>query len=149
MFGRERWTAVQARAKQIARMVMLIVHGLQTKSYDDFVASFSNLGTEPAPLERLNQQVCFQMRISPTCWYDAAADFSRRTQIYPFVTVHGGGDDFGVAISAGSGYFNVELYLPHGQKLGRDAKAIVQALAIIPGWTNLTEFERDLDILKP
>jgi hypothetical protein len=149
MLGRERQMAVEARAKQVARMVMLIVHGLQTKSYEDFAERFSNPGSEPASLERLNQQVCFQMRISPTCWYDAVADFGRRTEIYPFANVHGGGDDFGVVISAGTGYCIVELYLPHGQKLGRDAKAIVQALAIIPGWTNLTEFERDLDVLKP
>ncbi len=103
MFGRNRRPELETRAKQIARMVMLIVHGLQTKSYDDFVDSFSNPGQEPASLERLNKQLCFQLRISPTCWYDAVADFSRRTDAYPFVTLHGRGDDFGVAISAAVG----------------------------------------------
>jgi hypothetical protein len=149
MFTRGRRAQIEARGKQIARMIMVIVHGLQTKSYDDFVDGFSNPGTKPASLERLNKQLCFQLRISPTCWYDAVADFSRRTESYPFVNLHGGGDDFGVAISAGPGYFHVELYVPDGQKIGRDAKRIVQALAVIPGWTNLTKFERDLDLLNP
>lgn len=149
MLGRERRTAVEARAKQVARMVMVIVHSLQTKSYDQFAERFSNPGSEPAQLERLNCQACFQMRLSPSCWYDAVADFARRTHPYPFVNLHGGGDDFGVAISAGPGYFHVELYVPPDQKLGRDAKGIVRALGLIPGWTNLTEVERDLDLLKP
>jgi hypothetical protein len=30
-------TVIEERAKQIARMVMFIVHGLQTKSYDEFI----------------------------------------------------------------------------------------------------------------
>ncbi len=149
MFGSERRTALEARAKQIARMVMVIVHGLQTKSYDDFAQSFSNPGNEPAALERLNRQICFELRISPTCWYDAIADFSRRTVAYPFVNLHGRGDDFGVAISAGTGFSNLELHVPPGQKIGRDAAAIVRALAGMPGWTNAADIERDLDLLRP
>jgi hypothetical protein len=149
MFGRDRWPEIEARAKQIARMVMLIVHGLQTKSYDEFVEKFSNPGKEPASLERLNRQACFQLRISETCWYDAVVDFSRRTDTYPFANLRGDGDDFGVAISAGPGYSTVELYLPPGQKRGRDANAIVQALAAMPGWTNAAEIEGDLDALWP
>ena len=149
MLGRKRRTAVEARAKQIARMIMVIVHGLQTKPYDEFVEDFSNPGREPGTLERLNRQVCFELRISAKCWYDAMADFSRRTDAYPFVNLHGGGDDFGVAISAGAGYSTVELYVPAGQKIGRDAEAIVRALAATPGWTNAAEIERDLDLLKP
>jgi hypothetical protein len=139
---------VEARAKQVARMVMLIVHGLQTKSYDEFVESFSNPGKEPASLERLNRQLCFQMRISSTCWYDVMADFGRRTEMHHFVSLHGGGDDFGVAISAGPGYSTVELYLPPGQKAGRDAKTIVRALAATPGWTTIADIEQDLDLLR-
>jgi hypothetical protein len=149
MFGRERRTAVQIRAKQITRVVMVIVHSLQTKSYDEFVAAFSNPGTQPASLERLNRQVCFQMRISPTCWYDATADFGQRTDMHYFVDLQGGGDDFGVAIRAGSGYLTVDFYLPPGQRAGRDAKATVHALAATPGWTNVADVEHDLDLLAP
>ena len=149
MFGRDRRPELEPRAKQIARMVMLIVHGLQTKSYEQFVDSFSNPGTEPASVERLNKQLCFQLRISPTCWYDAVADFSRRTDTYPLVNLHGGGDDFGVVITAGPGYYTVELYVPPGQKMGRDAKAIMRALMTMPGWTPSSEIDPDLDLLRP
>jgi hypothetical protein len=148
MFGSQRRTRLQARAKQIARMVMVIVHGLQTKSYDVFVEDFSNPGRRPDTLERLNRQVCFELRISATCWYDAIADFSRRTDDYPFVNLHGGGEDFGVAISAGPGYSTVELYVPPGRDIGRDAEAVARALAATPGWTSAAEIERDLDLLK-
>jgi hypothetical protein len=149
MFGSERRTKLEARAKQIARMVMVIVHGLQTKSYDEFVQAFSNPGRQPATLERCNRQVWFELRISPTCWYEATADFSRRSDDYPFVNLHGRGDDFGVAISAGVGYSTAELRVPPGQKIGRDAEAVVRALASTPGWTNAAEIERDLDLLRP
>jgi hypothetical protein len=149
MFGWERRTEVKERAKQIARMVMLIVHSLKTKSYDEFVESFSNPGSEPGSPERFNRQLCFQMRISTTCWYDATADFGPRTDMRGFVNLYGGGDDFGVTINAGPGYSTVELYLPPGQKAGRDAKAIMHALAATPGWTNTADNERDLDLLRP
>ncbi len=149
MFGSERRARLEAHAKQVARMVMVIVDGLRTKSYDDFAQTFSNPGREPAALERLNQQVCFELRISATCWYDATADFSRRTDAYPFVNLHGRGDDFGVAISAGAGHSTVELYLPPGQKIGRDAEAVARVLASTPGWTNAAKIERDLDLLRP
>jgi len=148
MFGSGRRSRVEARVKQIARMVMVIVHGLQTKSYDVFVDDFSNPGRQPGTLERLNRQVCFELRISPTCWYDATADFSRRTDAYPFVNLHGRGDDFGVSISASVGYSTVELSVPPDQKIGRDAEAIVRALAGTPGWTNASRIERDLDLLR-
>ena len=149
MFGSGRRARLEARAKQIARMVMVIVHGLQTKSYDEFVESFSNPGRQPAKLEELNRQLCFELRISPTCWYDAIADFSRIRDTYPFVNLHGGGDDFGVAISAGAGYSAVELHVPPGQKIGRDAETIVRTLASMPGWTNAAAIEPDLDLLRP
>ena len=149
MFGRERRAEVEVRAKQVARMVMLIVHSLQSKSYDEFVESFSNPGSEPASLERQNRQLCFQLRMSPTCWYDATADFGRRNDTYHFVNLHGGGDDFGVAINAGPGYSVVELHVPPGQKAGRDAKSIAHALSAIPGWTNIADIERNLDLLRP
>src|SRR5262249_9198004 len=140
---------IKERAKQIARMVMLIVHSLQTKSYEQFVVSFSNPDREPGSVERINRQVCFHLQISPTCWYDAVADFSRRTDMYPFVDLHGGGDDFGVSINAGPGYSAVDIYLPPGQKAGPDAEAIVRTLACTPGWTMIANVERDLDLLRP
>jgi hypothetical protein len=148
IFGWGRRAEVEARAKQLARVTMVIVHSLQTKSYEQFVQSFSNPGTEPGSLERLNRQLCFQLKVSPSSWYDAVADFSRRTDIYPCVILNGGGDDFGVAISAGPGYSIVELHVPPGQKLGRDAKAMVNALGAIPGWTNNAGLPRDLDLLR-
>ena len=41
MFGWGRKGAVEKRAKLLARMVTLIVHGLRTKTYEQFIASFS------------------------------------------------------------------------------------------------------------
>jgi len=91
-----RKTAVEERAKQIARMVMLIVHSLQTKSYDDFVESFSNPDSEPDSVERLNRQLRFQMRISSTCWYEATAVYPPGGT--PYFLIEGGGDDWGVSL---------------------------------------------------
>ena len=75
-FGREQaarifgWggAEVEERAKLLDRMVVLIVHGLRTKTYEQFVAAFSNPGHEPDALQRLSHKASFQMRISPTCW---------------------------------------------------------------------------------
>jgi hypothetical protein len=52
MFGWGRKGAVEKRAKLLARMVTLIVHGLQTQTYEQFVASFSNPGEEPDAVKR-------------------------------------------------------------------------------------------------
>jgi hypothetical protein len=48
MFGWRRRAAVGKRAKQIARMVLLVIDGLQTKTYEQFVVSFSNPGAVPS-----------------------------------------------------------------------------------------------------
>jgi hypothetical protein len=45
LFWWRREQAVEERAKLMARMVSLIVRGLQTKSYEEFVESFSNPGS--------------------------------------------------------------------------------------------------------
>ena len=42
MFSRERRAAIKQRAKVMERMVMLLTDGLCTKSYDQFVESYSN-----------------------------------------------------------------------------------------------------------
>jgi len=47
MFSRERRAAIKQRAKVMGRMVMLLTDGLCTKSYDQFVESYSNPGDEP------------------------------------------------------------------------------------------------------
>src|SRR5262252_2388727 len=47
--------------------------GLCTKSYDQFVESYSNPGNEPDTTERNARISRFAMRFSSTCWYDATA----------------------------------------------------------------------------
>jgi hypothetical protein len=49
-----RWreTTIDERAKKVARMVEFICYELQTKTYDQFVSSFSNPGNEPDASER-------------------------------------------------------------------------------------------------
>src|ERR1700722_12458232 len=141
-FGREQaarrlgWggVAVGERAKLVARMVTLIVHGLRTKTYDDFVAAFSNPGRQPDALKRLRHKASFQLRISPTCWYDAEVwytDDAART-----LSMIGGGDDFGVAITANTadGRMLVDFVTDYGDTPGRDALAMVRALAKLPGY---------------
>jgi hypothetical protein len=67
MLGWGRQAAVEKRAKLLGRMTDLIMHGLQTKTYEQFIASFSNPGWEPDTFERQRQELRFLMRISPTC----------------------------------------------------------------------------------
>lgn len=78
MFGSGRKAAVKQRAGLFARMIGLIMHGLKTKPYDQFVASFSNPGKEPDAFDRSNRELHFQMRISKICWCDATASYPLR-----------------------------------------------------------------------
>ena len=97
MFVWRRRATVEKRAKQIARMVLLVIDGLQTKTYEQFVASFSNPATEPSMIERDNRELSFQMRFSSSCWYESIPAYARgldeadEPQFYMQ-----GGDDWGV-----------------------------------------------------
>ena len=140
MFGWTRRAAVEKRAKQIARMVLLVIDGLQTKTYEQFVASFSNPATEPSMIERDNCELSFQMRFSSSCWYESIAAYPRGPDEAdePHFYMRGGGDDWGVFISGSANRDNrvtVELRVPPGQKAGRDASAMVLALQTTPGWS--------------
>lgn len=142
MFLWRRERAINERAKVIARMVMLIVHSLQTKSYDQFVDRFSNPGSEPSPVERLRRQLFFRMRMSPTCWYDARADYPADGS--PFFHIGGGGDDWGVRISGDAiadHSIGVDFYVRDKSEAGRDAHAIVHALRELPGWSRTSVIE--------
>jgi hypothetical protein len=141
MFGCGTKPAVKRRAKLLARMIGLILHGLETKSYEQFVASFSNPGGEPDAFDRLNCKLHFQMRISPTCWYDATASYSRGES--PWVSLRGGGDDSGVFITASpSTGITVGPQLAPGQKAGPDARTIICKLCALPGFRNFATIER-------
>ena len=94
MFRWRRQAAINDRAKNLARMVMFICHSLRTKNYDEFVASFSNPAREPDASERQGGQLRFQMRFSPSCWYEATASLPEKAQ--PSIFIEGGGDDCGV-----------------------------------------------------
>jgi hypothetical protein len=145
MFGWGRKRAVEKRAKLLARMVTLITHGLKSKTYEQFVASFSNPGKEPDAFDRSNHELRFQMRISPTCWYDATASYPLRES--PWVSLHGGGDDFGVLITVSpSAGITVGLHLASGQRAGRDARALIHSLHAIPGFRSFAAIERELGI---
>ena len=139
MFGRERKTAIKHRAKLMGRMVMLLTYGLCTKSYDQFVESYSNPGGEPDETARNARISRFQMRFSPSCWYEATASLAENAQ--PWISIEGGGDDCGVFISvrvpADANVPScpvVDLHVPRGAKRGHDAGAMVRALQDIPGW---------------
>jgi hypothetical protein len=140
MLGWGRRAAVEERAKLLARMVALILRGLQTKTYEQFIASFSNPGGEPDPLERQSHILHFLMRISPTCEYYATARYPRDDP--PWASLQGDGDDFGVFITISqSGEITVGLHLESGEVAGRDAQAVVRSLTAMPGFTSFSGLE--------
>ena len=139
MFGNKRRTAIKQRAKLMGRMVMLLTDGLYTKSYNQFVATYSNPGDEPDETARNVGISRFEMRFSPSCWYEATASLAENAQ--PWMYIEGGGDDRGVFISVRVSadanevsYPVVDLHVPRGAKRGHDARAMVRALQAIPGW---------------
>lgn len=139
---KERVKRIDARAKQIARMVVLIVHSLQTKSYDEFVDNFSNPGSEPGLFERLQRRLYFQMRMSTACWYDVSAEYPADGT--PSFHIEGGGDDFGVQISGDAiadRRIGVDFWVPTNSQAGRDARAIVRTLRGMPGWSRASDIE--------
>ena len=143
MFGWGRKAAVENRAKQIARMLAFIKHGMRTKTYQEFAASFSNPGSEPDPVARYRHEAHFAMHISRRCWYDAKA-FYGNADLQPFINLQGNGDDFGVFVTADpfSEGATVDLHLESGRTAGRDAPAIVRALQAMPGWNSFADIER-------
>jgi hypothetical protein len=139
MFWHKRRNAIRQRAKLMGRMVMLLSDGLCTKSYDQFVESYSNPGDEPDETSRNARISRFQMHFSPSCWYEATASLYENAQ--PWISIEGGGDDCGVVINvrvpadANMPFCPVvDLHVPRRMKRGHDAAAMVRALQSIPGW---------------
>lgn len=139
MFGHKRRSAIKERAKLMGRMVMLLTDGLYTKSYDQFVERFSNPGGGPDETARNARISRFEMRFSPTCWYEATASLYENAQHW--IRIEGAGDDCGVFISVRvpddanvPSCPQVDLHVPRGAKRGHDAGAMVRALQDIPGW---------------
>jgi len=142
MFGHKHRTAINQRAKLMGRMVMLLTDGLCTKSYDQFVESYSNPGNEPDETERNARISRFAMRFSPTCWYEATASLYENAE--PWILIEGGGDDCGVCITvrvpADANVPScpiVDLQVPRGAKRGHDAGVMARALRDIPGWRGI------------
>src|SRR5215469_1524283 len=139
MFSHKRRSAIKERAKLMGRMVMLLTDGLYTKSYDQFVERYSNPGDGPDETARIARIWRFEMRFSPTCWYEATASLAENAQ--PWLCIEGGGVDCGVFISvrvpADANVPScpvVDLHVPRGAKRGHDAGAMVRALRDMPGW---------------
>ena len=142
--------AIRKRAQQIARMVTFISYNLQTKDYDLFVASFSNPWKKPDASERQARQLCFQMRFSPTCWYDAVTQYPNGPVGTPYFYIRGGGDDWGVVISGSAKAkhrITVDLHVPEPSRPGPDARAIVRTLLAMPGWSKASDLERVLGMV--
>ena len=142
MFDQKRKSAIRQRAKLMGRMDMLLSDSLCTKSYDQFVESYSNPGNEPDETARNARISQFEMRFSSTCWYEATASLYENAE--PWIFIEGGGDDCGVCISvqvpddANVPFCPVvDLRVPRGAKRGHDAGAMVRALQDIPGWRGL------------
>jgi len=73
MSGHERRAAINQTRQTDGAYGYLLINGRCTKSYDQFVESYSNPGNEPDETERNARISRFAMRFSPTCWYDATA----------------------------------------------------------------------------
>jgi hypothetical protein len=121
MFGHKRSTTIRQRAKLMGRMVMLLIDGLCTKSYDQFVERYSNPGDEPDENSRNARISRFALRFSPTCWYEATASLAENAQ--PWIFIEGAGDDCGVVISVRvpddanvPSCPEVDLHVPRGAK---------------------------------
>ena len=98
MLGWGRNSALEKRANLLVRMTALVMHGLQTKTYEQFIASFSNPGAEPDTSERQRRELHFLMQISRTCEYCATASYPREEP--PWAFLQGDGDDFGVFVDS-------------------------------------------------
>ena len=123
----------------MGRMVMLLTDGLCTKSYDQFVERYSNPGDAPDETERNAFISRFEMRFSPSCWYEATASLPENAQRW--ISIMGSGDDCGVFIKvrvpADANVPSrplVDLHVPRGARKGPDASAMVRALQDMPGW---------------
>jgi hypothetical protein len=89
------------------------------------------------------------MRFSPTCWYDAVAEYPR-TGGTPHFFMDGGGDDWGVFISGNAKAkhgVTVNLNVPSGSAAGSDARAMVRALQAMRGWSKFSDLERALGMV--
>jgi hypothetical protein len=78
------------------------------------------------------------MQFSPTCWYEAVAEYP--PDCTPHFHLEGGGDDWGVLISGDAiadHRIGIELFVPAGP----DARAMVHALRKMPGWSTVSDFQ--------
>jgi hypothetical protein len=135
-------TTIDERAKKMARMVEFIRDGLRTKTYDQFVSSFSNPGNEPDGSERDARRLRFHLQFSPTCWYEAIAEYPSNGT--PYFHLEGGGDDWGVIISGDAvadHRIGVDFFVPTGSRPGRAARGMEHALRKMPGWSRASDIE--------
>jgi len=146
-FGWRRNAEVAERAQLLRRMIALIVHGLRTKSYEQFIVAFSNPGREPDALQRISRKASFQMRISATCWYDATVSYAREKS--PSLRMVGGGDDAGILVTTGADDEAIMVGSDPADALtpGRDARLVVRALVRLPGCRARNPLEEPFGVL--
>lgn len=135
MFGWGRSAAITKRANQLRLLVALIASNLHTKSYEEFATFYQQFGAGVELRPPANREFNFGFKFGQDCWYDAHAEFHEPRSL----SMMGGGNDYGVFITIkpeGEGAW-VDLEVPHGQRPGRDAKAMVKALLDRPGFSSL------------
>lgn len=64
----------------------------------------------------------------------------------PFLSLQGGGDDYGVFITSGTepNSTMLDFRVPMGQRAGRDARAMVRSLRVGQGWHSMADIEHEL-----
>lgn len=144
-FGSRLDAEAKDRASQVSQMILLIIQGLKTKTYDEFVAHYSRSHNAPDTFGRFDKEWAFQMTMSPTCWYEATIDYGSAEM--PSMRMLGGGDDYGVFIcghcSDGGSFVSVSLECFNGSP-GKTARRVVKALQAIPGYRDSGSLERGL-----
>jgi hypothetical protein len=146
MFGFGSAAAVRDRANKVRILVAMISANLYTKTASEFVAFYKSTTT----VEQRGSEIHFGFKFSPSCWYDACANFPEPEPEWmadllgstphdarePSLNIFGGGDDYGVFISVigSEGGASVELHVSPDDKPGKEAKSMVAALLGLPGF---------------
>lgn len=121
-------------------MILLMLFGLQTKSYEQFIERYSNAENRPDVLDRQSREWTFQMTISTECWYAVRVDYGDPEQ--PTLTMQGGGSDYGVFVvgssDGNSSGFSASIECFNGRP-GRSARAMAELLRALP-----SAFDADL-----
>jgi len=128
-FGRRK--EMEARARSIARLMLLTIGSARSMSLEQLIEANRRRGFVDAHIDRANRTYAFFEGEIAKADFGFSVDYGSNDA--PVVSGQGYGDFFGVYLSATKlGEVSVE-YREHGT-LGRDAQALKAALLKLPGF---------------